>query len=350
MIDDIGAAALRLVEPETAHRLALAALRAGLAPRRRDDRFASLRTTLAGLALPNPIGLAAGFDKDCLGADALLGVGFGLVECGTVTPHPQPGNARPRLFRLREDRAVINRMGFNNQGLDAFVARLATRKRAGIVGANVGANKDSADRIGDYVLGLSRVWRHASYIAINISSPNTPGLRDLQEKGPLQDLLGQVNEARAEAAARYGQKPVFLKVAPDLDEAAIEQIATLAVAAKIDALIVSNTTIDRPPTLASVSRAEAGGLSGRPLFEKSTRVLAQFARALAGRAALIGVGGVEDGATALAKIKAGASAVQVYSALVFAGPGLIGRIAADLAARLASEGFADVSAAIGAGL
>lgn len=347
MIADAGVAALRLLPPETAHEAALLGLRAGLGPRARADRFPVLRTSLAGLDLPNPIGLAAGFDKNAVAPDALLGAGFGFVECGTVTPRPQAGNPRPRLFRLTEDRAVINRMGFNNAGLDAFVARMAQRRRHGIVGANVGANKDSQDRAGDYAIGVERVWAQASYVTINISSPNTPGLRGLQERGALEDLLGRVGQARAAATALHGARPVFLKVAPDLDEMAIRDIAELAVAAKIDALIVSNTTIDRPSSLRAAARAETGGLSGRPLFERSTQVLREFALALGGRAALIGAGGVSDGATALAKIRAGAGVVQLYSALVFAGPGLVGAIARDLAGRLSAEGFKTVGEAVG---
>lgn len=347
MIADIGAAALRLLPPEAAHKAALLGLRAGLGPRARADEYVSLRTTIAGLALPNPIGLAAGFDKDAVAPDSLLAAGFGFVECGTVTPKPQAGNPKPRLFRLPEDGAVINRMGFNNAGLEPFAARLAARRAQGIVGANVGANKDSADRAGDYVIGLGRVWPHASYVTINISSPNTPGLRGLQERGALEDLLGRVNEARAIASAAHGARPVFLKVAPDLDDAAIADIADIAVAAKIDALIVSNTTIDRPETLRGAARGETGGLSGRPVFEKSTRVLRAFSDALGGRAALIGAGGVDSGAAALAKIRAGASAVQLYTALAFAGPGLVKRIARDLAAALKAEGFASVADAVG---
>jgi dihydroorotate dehydrogenase len=347
MIADLGAAALRLLPPETAHQAALAALCAGLGPRARADEYASLRTNIAGLYLPNPIGLAAGFDKDAVAPDALLAAGFGFVECGTVTPRPQAGNPRPRLFRLSEDGAVINRMGFNNAGLERFSLRLATRKQRGIIGANVGANKDSEDRAGDYVIGLSRVWPHASYVTINISSPNTPGLRGLQERGALEDLLGRVGPARQAATALHGARPVFLKVAPDLDDAAITDIAELAVAAKIDALIVSNTTIDRPAALQGAARGETGGLSGRPLFEKSTRVLRAFSDVLAGRAGLIGTGGVDSGAAALAKIKAGASAVQLYTALAYAGPGLVRVIARDLAAALAAEGFASVADAVG---
>jgi dihydroorotate dehydrogenase len=347
MIVDLGAAALRLLPPETAHKSALLALRAGLGPRARADEFPTLRTKIAGLDLPNPIGLAAGFDKDAVAPDALLAAGFGFVECGTVTPRPQAGNPLPRLFRLPEDGAVINRMGFNNAGLERFVERLSARKPRGIVGANVGANKDSEDRVGDYVVGLQRVWPHASYVTINISSPNTPGLRGLQERGALEELLGRVNEAREVCKTTHGARPLFLKVAPDLDETAIADITELVVAAKLDALIVSNTTIDRPSSLQGAARGETGGLSGKPVFEKSTRVLREFSDALAGRATLIGAGGVDSGASALAKIRAGASAVQLYTALAYVGPSLVRRVARDLAAVLEAEGFAHVADAVG---
>jgi dihydroorotate dehydrogenase len=303
---------------------------------------------LAGLDLPNPIGMAAGFDKNCEAPDALLAAGFGFVECGTVTPLPQVGNPRPRIFRLTEDRAVINRLGFNNKGLDAFADRLAARARKrGVVGANVGANKESADRAGDYVLGMGRVWKHASYVTANISSPNTPGLRGLQERGALEDLLGRLREARQALTGTHGPRPLFLKVAPDLDETAVRDIAELVLANGIDALIVSNTTLQRPAHLTSDNREEAGGLSGQPLFHISTQVLRQFAQALDGRLPLIGVGGVESGMTALAKIKAGASAVQLYSAMVFQGPGLIARILYELDGLLMAEGFDSVAEAVG---
>jgi len=349
MIAELGAAALRLLPPEPAHRAALRALSLGLGSKGAADEFPILKTSVAGLSLPNPIGLAAGFDKDCVAPAALLDAGFGFVECGTVTPLPQAGNPKPRLFRLQEDRAVINRMGFNNEGLEAFATRLARPHRPGIVGANVGANKDSKDRIGDYVTGLTRVWPYAAYVTINISSPNTPGLRGLQERGALEELLGRASEGRAAATEAHGAKPVFLKVAPDLDETAVADIADLAIAAKIDALIVSNTTIERPASLQSAFKGEAGGLSGRPLFEKSTQVLKLFAQAANKRLALIGAGGIEDGATALAKLKAGASAVQLYSALAYEGPALVRLIAADLAARLKAEGFASIGDCVGIG-
>lgn len=345
---DMAAAALRQLDPEQAHDLALRGLALGLGPRARADRWPSLRVSLAGLDLPNPIGIAAGFDKNAVTISGLLAAGFGFVECGTVTPRPQAGNPRPRLFRLTQDQAVINRMGFNNAGLDAFTARFAKRGKNGVVGANVGANKDSTDRAADYVEGLARVWPHASYVTANVSSPNTPGLRGLQEKGALEELLGRMNSARETLAAVHGQRPIFLKVAPDLDEAAIDDIAHLALAMKLDGLIVSNTTIDRPDDLQSPHKGETGGLSGAPLFAKSTRVLGLFHLILRGRLALIGVGGISDGAGALAKIKAGASAVQLYTALVYSGPGLVSRIALDLAMRLKAEGFATAADAIGA--
>lgn len=345
---DLVTRGLRLIDPETAHHAALWGLRARLGPRARADRWPRLRTTLAGLDLPNPLGMAAGFDKNCEVPDALLRSGFGFVECGTVTPLPQDGNPKPRIFRLSEDRAVINRLGFNNKGLDAFADRLAARERKpGIVGANVGANKESADRAADYVLGMGRVWKHASYVTANISSPNTPGLRGLQKRGALEDLLGRLREARGPLTTAHGARPLFLKVAPDLDDVAIRDIAEIAISYELDALIVSNTTLQRPSHLTSDNREEQGGLSGQPLFQISTHTLRLFAGALNGRLPLIGVGGIENGLTALAKIKAGASAVQLYSAMVFQGPGLVARILDELDGLLMAEGFDHVSEAVG---
>jgi dihydroorotate dehydrogenase len=347
---DLATNALRLIEPEAAHSGALWGLRAGLGPRVRADKFARLRTSIAGLDLPNPVGMAPGFDKNAHAPDALLAAGFGFVECGTVTPRPQPGNPGPRLFRLSEDRAVINRLGFNNEGLDAFADRLAARaNKLGVVGANVGANKDAEDRAADYVLGMGRVWKYAAYVTANISSPNTPGLRGLQERGALEDLLGRLREARAPLTAAHGARPLFLKVAPDLDETAVRDIAEIAIANGVDALIVSNTTLQRPPQLTSDNREEQGGLSGQPLFHISTQVLRLFAQAVGGRIPLIGVGGVDSGETALAKIKAGASAVQLYTAMVFEGPGLVARILDELDALLAAEGIDNIADAIGDG-
>jgi dihydroorotate dehydrogenase len=336
--------ALRTLEPEDAHRLAIAGLKAGLGPGgRADDPI--LAATIAGLALPNPVGLAPGFDKDAEAFGPMLRAGFGFVECGTVTPRPQAGNPRPRLFRLTEDRAVINRMGFNNRGLEAFAARLA-RRGSGVVGANIGANKDSDDRIGDYVTGLTRLWGLASYVTVNISSPNTPGLRALQTRTALEELLGRLGEAR-DALPAAGRAPMFLKVAPDLEEGEVGTIADAAASHGLSGVIVSNTTVARP-ALRSRHAGEAGGLSGAPLMAPSTQVLRRFAEAAAGRFVLIGVGGIASGADAYAKLRAGASVVQLYSALVYEGPGLVTRIKRELSAMLRADGFRSVGEAIGA--
>ncbi len=344
-------AALRFADAETAHGAALWGLRAGFGPRARADKFPRLRTKLCGLDLPNPLGMAAGFDKNGAVPDALLRAGFGFAECGTVTPLAQSGNERPRIFRLSEDRALINRLGFNNDGVEVFADRLAARaKRRGVVGANVGANKDSTDRAADYVRAMGQVWKHAAYVTANISSPNTPGLRGLQDKGALEDLLGRMMEARAPLETAHGPRPLFLKVAPDLDETAVRDIAELAPLYKLDALIVSNTTLQRPPQLTADRRDEAGGLSGQPLFRISTLLLRQFAQALGGRLPLIGVGGVASGLDAFTKIKAGANAVQIYTALIYAGPGLAARILDQLDGLLAEEGFDSVAEAVGADL
>jgi dihydroorotate dehydrogenase len=342
---DLAARALQAFAAEEAHRLTILGLKSGLGPRAASEDPA-LATELAGLRLANPIGLAPGFDKNAEVARAMLAAGFGFVECGTVTPRPQAGNPRPRLFRLAQDAAVINRMGFNNVGMDRFAANLARGgPRAGVVGANIGANKDSGDRIGDYVTALRRLWGLADYFTVNVSSPNTPGLRALQSGEALAELLGRLAEARAALA---GHAPVFLKVAPDLDDAGIEAIAEAVAGAGFDAVIVGNTTLSRPDGLKSGHRDEAGGLSGAPLMDLSTRVLGQFHAAARGRFALIGVGGIASGADAYAKIRAGAAAVQLYSALVFSGPSLVTAIRRDLAARLRADGFASVAAAVGA--
>jgi dihydroorotate dehydrogenase len=350
VIHGLATRALRALDPEDAHTLAIAGLKAGLGPiGGRDDPI--LATTLAGLALPNPVGLAPGFDKNAEVFGPMLRAGFGFVECGTVTPLAQAGNPRPRLFRLTEDRAVINRMGFNNQGLEPFAARLARRGASrqglgGLVGANIGANKESDDRIGDYVTGLRRLWGLASYFTINISSPNTPGLRALQTRAALEELLGRLAEAR-DALPAAGRVPMFLKVAPDLEDGEVETIVETSFAQGLAGIMVANTTVTRP-ALASRFREETGGLSGAPLTELSTRMLGRFAQAAAGRLALVGVGGIGSGAEAYAKIRAGAQAVQLYSALAFEGPGLVTRIRRDLAARLKADGFASVSDAVGA--
>ena len=332
-------AALRPVlfrlDPERAHNLTLAALATGLGPRGRPDD-PILVTTVAGLALPNPLGLAAGFDKDALVPAAMLRMGFGFVEIGTVTPRPQVGNPRPRVFRLVAERAVINRLGFNNGGVAAAVARLAARRPAGIVGVNIGANKDSVDRVADYAFGARAARGVADYLTVNVSSPNTPGLRGLQDPGELAALIAAV---RSEAEAR----PVFVKVAPDLDGAAIDGIARVSIDGGVAGLIVSNTTLARP----GISSSEAGGLSGAPLFAPSTEVLRRFARATGGRLTLIGVGGIASAVDAYAKIRAGASAVQLYTALVYHGPALVPRLKTDLAALLRRDGFGSVADAVG---
>ncbi len=330
------------LDPERAHQLTLAALKSGLVPRANiDDPI--LATTLAGLALPNPIGLAAGFDKDVEVPDAMLRLGFGFVECGSVTPLPQAGNPRPRLFRLAEDHAVINRMGFNNEGIEHAAVRLRSRAgRAGIVGINLGANKDSADRTGDYVIGVRAAAALASYVTVNISSPNTPGLRALQDGAALADLIARVVAARGAVAV-----PLFIKVAPDLETADFDVIARAAIDGGVDGLIVSNTTIARP-AMRSRFAAEAGGLSGEPLAPLAMAALHGLVRATGGTLPLIAVGGIASGADAYARIRAGASAVQLYTALVYQGPGLVARIKAELAALLRRDGFASVGEAVGA--
>ena len=332
-----------LLPPETAHRLAVRAL--PLLPSRAALASPRLRTRLCGLNLPNPVGLAAGFDKNAEAFAGALRQGFGWVETGSVTPRPQAGNPKPRLFRLVEDEAVINRMGFNNGGLEAVAARLAGRDpSAGIVGANIGINKDSTDPVGDYVLGLRRLLPLVDYVTVNISSPNTPGLRGLQRREPLERLLAALIEARGTV-----RKPLLVKIAPDLDEAGEEDIAEVALASGVDGLIISNTTVARPP-LRSSHRDETGGLSGRPLLGPSTALLRRMAGRVRGRLALVGVGGIASGADAYAKIRAGASAVQLYTGMVYGGLGLARRVARELDALLARDGFADVAAATGADL
>lgn len=338
---DLGAWALRRLDPETAHRAAvrgLSLLPPPVAPT--DDPI--LHTRLAGLDLPNPVGLAAGLDKDGEAIGGLARLGFGFVECGSVTPRPQPGNPKPRLFRLTGDRAIINRMGFNNSGLDAFAERLDRRPPGVVVGANLGANKDTDDKAADYVTGLRRLSGRASYFTINISSPNTPGLRALQGRAALDDLLGRIAAARPADGA-----PVFLKIAPDLTAAEVAMIVEAALAHRIDALIVSNTTLDRPDSLNAPDRGEAGGLSGAPLRPRAEAALIAAAEAAEGRLPLIGVGGIASGGDAWRRIRLGASAIQIYSAMVFEGPGLVGRIKRDLAQRLRAEGFSTVAEAVG---
>lgn len=306
------------------------------------DFPASLKTTVAGLQFPNPVGLAAGFDKDAEVPEQMLTLGFGFVEVGTITPKPQAGNAKPRLFRLAKDRAIINRMGFNNQGQPAAYARLMEDVHLpGIIGVNIGTNKDSADRIADYVSGVKAMARVAKYITINISSPNTPGLRQLQDEGSLRALLSAVQAAREPKGP-----PIFLKVAPDLGEGEPDQIVRVAIKYGIDAIIVANTTVSRP-LLKSKYRDAAGGLSGAPLKQLAVKALRDFRSASGGELPLIGVGGITTADDAWERIRAGASLVQLYTAMVYEGPGIAARIARGLARRLDEEGMASIAEAVG---
>ena len=342
-LTDLGAVLLRTLDPETAHQLAIKALQFTPLPMPGVDDPV-LHTRLAGLDLPNPVGLAAGLDKNGEALHGLARLGFGFVECGSVTPLAQPGNPKPRLFRLSEDRAIINRMGFNNAGLEAFADRLAHRPKTAVIGANLGANKDTEDKAADYVAGLVRLKGLADYVTVNVSSPNTPGLRALQGRAALDDLLGRLAAARGEDPT-----PVFLKIAPDLTADEISMIVEASLDHGLDALIVSNTTLDRPDSLRSPDKGEAGGLSGAPLRARALEALRAAADASAGKLPLIAVGGIDSGAEAWARIRAGASAIQVYSALIYEGPGLVSRIKRDLAARLRAEGFSTVSEAVGTG-
>jgi dihydroorotate dehydrogenase len=341
------------LDAETAHRATIAGLK--MMPARRPAEFPPLlRTTVAGLDFPTPVGLAAGFDKDAEVPQQMLSLGFGFVEVGTVTPRPQQGNPKPRLFRLSEDRAVINRMGFNNEGQPAAFARLRECTNThGVIGVNIGANKDSADRIADYVAGVRAMTRVSRYLTINISSPNTPGLRGLQDAGALEELLAAAGEARtteprskSSSGPRPAGPPIFLKVAPDLEAGDPDRIVRAAIDHKIDALIVSNTTVSRPP-LRSRLASEQGGLSGQPLKPLALKALRDFRAASGGEIPLIGVGGIANADDAWERIRAGASLVQLYSAMVYEGPGIARRIAHGLAQRLAREGFASIAEAVG---
>jgi dihydroorotate dehydrogenase len=350
LIGRLGRRALFAFDPETAHGLSIAALSTGLAGRCRGTQSPRLRTTLCGLEFPNPLGMAAGYDKNAEVPDALLALGFGFAEVGTVTPRPQAGNPKPRIFRLTEDGAVINRLGFNNEGHDRAFARLTARAgRAGIVGVNIGANKDSADRIADYEAGVRRFAALAGYLTVNISSPNTPGLRDMQARGALAELLSRVVAARDAVAvsdAGAGRRtPIFLKIAPDLHQADLEDIAAEVGDKGIDGVIVSNTTISRPALRNRTHPAETGGLSGRPLFDLSTTVLARMRRLVGPQRVLVGVGGVDSTESAIEKIRAGADLVQLYTGMIYAGPGLPGRIAqgmSDFAEREGLRSIADI--------
>ena len=340
MLFDLIKPAIFALDPERAHRLSIAALRAApAAPAQRPG--GPLTTTIAGLEFPNPVGLAAGYDKDAEVPNQMLGLGFGHVEVGSITPRPQEGNPKPRLFRLPRDKAVINRMGFNNAGAESALARLEQRKRSGILGINIGANKDSADRIADYAVMTKLMAPYADYLTVNISSPNTPGLRALQDESALTDLIGAVFEARGAEGP-----PVFLKVAPDLEPADIDAIARIAGESELAALIVSNTTISRPD-LASNDKSETGGLSGAPLKPLAQQRMRDFRKATGGAIPLIGVGGIASAEDAWARIKAGASLVQLYSALVYEGPGLARTINRGLKAIMRREGISTIAEAVG---
>lgn len=340
---------LRWFDPEDAHRLALQGLKLlPVARPRGDDQKLAVRAF--GLNFPNPVGIAAGFDKNAEVPDALLRLGFGFVEVGTVTPKPQAGNPRPRLFRLERDEAVINRLGFNSDGADAALRRLAARAHlGGIVGVNVGANKDSPDRTADYVKLIEVFAPVASYFTVNVSSPNTPGLRNLQQAQALDDLLARVIDARERVRKNAGDSPVLLKIAPDLSLAELDDVVQIARSRRVDGMIVSNTTLARPSTLREQNRArESGGLSGRPLFRLSTRMVAETYVRVEGAFPLVGVGGIDSGGAALTKIRAGASLIQLYSALVYKGLGLIEDIKNDLASTLLRTGRDSLSEIVGA--
>ncbi|MGO1076538.1 quinone-dependent dihydroorotate dehydrogenase [Inquilinus sp. CA228] len=348
----LAAPVLKALPPETAHRATITALKLGLGPVVSAPDDPVLAVTLWGRAFANPIGLAAGFDKDAEVMDPMLRLGFGFVEIGSVTPRAQPGNPRPRAFRLPDQQALINRYGFNNRGHAAAVARLEARQvngaaAPGLLGINVGRNKDSRDPEADYAAGIRAFARLADYLVVNISSPNTPGLRAMQSREPLQRLLAAVTAARADGTAR---PPILVKIAPDLTPEDLEDVAEVALAAGIDGLLVSNTTIARPAGLPPDLAGEPGGLSGKPLMQPSTAVLRRMAKLVAGRLPLVGVGGVASGADAYAKIRAGASLVQLYTALAYRGPGLVGEIKRDLAGRLRADGFRSVAEAVGADL
>lgn len=327
------------LDPETAHGLSITALKTGLPVGQCPRSDARLRVTVAGLDLPNPLGMAAGYDKNGEVPDALLGLGFGFAEIGTVTPLPQSGNPKPRIFRLVRDGAVINRLGFNNEGHAAVAARLAGRRKHGIVGVNIGANKDSKDRIGDYEAGVRAFAGHASYLAVNISSPNTPGLRSLQSREALVELLERVLAARA---ATGHSVPVFLKIAPDLTEAELDDIAAELIAHRLDGIIVSNTTLARNSLNDATTAKEAGGLSGVPLFARSTAVLARMRQRLGPDFPIIGAGGIDSAETAIEKLRAGADIVQLYTGMIYAGPSLPGRIVSGMARYAAREGLASI--------
>ena len=345
---DTATSLIRRLDPEAAHHWTVRALKYGGGPRFADRDPPSLDVKAFGLSFPNPVGLAAGFDKNAEVPVAMKRIGFGFVEVGSVIPRPQPGNPKPRLFRLEEDHAVINRMGFNSQGMGKIGARLRKLRRKGfpgIIGINLGANKDSVDRGADYLVGLKALAEYGDYFVVNISSPNTPGLRDLQEGEAIEDLLARLRQERQELKAK---PPLLLKIAPDLTQEQAEVIARTVLDYGIDGLIVSNTTIARPESLKSPHRKETGGLSGKPLFGPSTKMLSEIYKVTRGKVPLIGVGGISSGKDAYVKIRAGATLVQLYTGLVFAGPDLVRKIKHELADCLERDGFASVTEAIGA--
>ncbi|UWR04171.1 quinone-dependent dihydroorotate dehydrogenase [Ruegeria conchae] len=343
MTEKLGLAALHRLDPEIAHGLSIKALTSGLAPTPGPVTSDRLKTRVAGLELPNPVGLAAGFDKNGEALAPLSRAGFGFIEVGAVTPRPQPGNPKPRLFRLTEDRAAINRFGFNNEGMDVMAERLAQRPKDAVIGLNLGANKDSDDRPGDFAKVLAHCAAHLDYATVNVSSPNTEKLRDLQGKAALSALLSDVIETRN---ALPRPIPIFLKIAPDLTEAELQDIADVARETGVDAVIATNTTLSRDG-LRSAHKDQAGGLSGAPLFEKSTRVLAQLSQLTGAEIPLIGVGGISTAEQAYAKICAGASAVQFYTAMVYSGISLAAEIAQGLDDLLARDGYTSVAQAVG---
>jgi dihydroorotate dehydrogenase len=342
---DLARPLLFALEPEQAHEYTLKSLEAGIYPRLLQADDVRLRVTAWGLGFPNPLGIAPGFDKDARVPDAILGMGLGHAEIGTLTPLPQPGNPRPRVFRLVRDRALINRLGFNNCGHAAAHARLLASRRQGVIGVNVGANKDAADRVADYVAGVRAFYDVASYFTINVSSPNTPGLRDLQAPAALDELVARVLAARAEMMAAGGPKrPIVVKLAPDIAEDDLAPIVQVLIARGVDGIAVSNTTLARDGLLEADLATQAGGVSGRPLFHRSTVMLARVYQLTGGKVPLIGIGGIDSGETALAKIEAGATLLQLYTGLVYEGPGLIGEIKSHLAREVRREGQASLAA------
>jgi dihydroorotate dehydrogenase len=352
LLDRLARPLLYALDPEDAHRLAIRMLQIAPLPPGPPDDF-RLATRVFGFNFPNPIGIAAGFDKHAEIPDALLRAGFGFVEVGTVTPLPQPGNPRPRLFRLDADQAVINRLGFNSEGADAVLRRLAARasaraKAGGIIGINVGANKDAPDRVADYVRLIERFATVANYVTINISSPNTPGLRDMQQAGVLDDLLARVIDARERVTKNAGPTPVLLKIAPDLSLPDLDDVVGIARARRVDGMIVGNTTVTRSAGLRDTQSSEAGGLSGRPLLPLADRMLAETYVRAEGAFPLVGAGGIDSGTSALGKIRAGASLIQIYSGLVFRGLGLVGEIKAAMLAALERDGSQTIADYVGA--